>query len=106
MALIGIGCAPVLMSSFYIFARTYPPAVFGTLAGVLIGVGSLGNLGAALPLSLAAEAFGWRGTVMGLAALTVAGGVACGGSCRTRRLRPPPAGPGAFCQILRPRRSG
>lgn len=72
MALIGIGCAPVLMSSFYIFARTYPPAVFGTLAGVLIGVGSLGNLGAALPLSLAAEAFGWRGTVAGLSAVTVA----------------------------------
>lgn len=72
MALIGIGCAPVLMSSFYIFARTYPPAVFGTLAGVLIGVGSLGNLGAALPLSLAVEAFGWRGTVWALSAVTLA----------------------------------
>ncbi|MDR5651999.1 MFS transporter [Ruixingdingia sedimenti] len=72
MALIGIGCAPVLMSSYYIFARMYRPAVFGTLAGVVIGVGSLGNLGAALPLSLAAEAFGWRGTVAGLAVVTLA----------------------------------
>ena len=31
MALIGVGCSPVLMASFYIFARTFTPAVFGTL---------------------------------------------------------------------------
>lgn len=77
MLLIGTGCAPVLMGSMYIFARNYPAAVFGTLSGVLIGVGSLGNLGAALPLSLAAEALGWRvamgflGCVTALAALGV-----------------------------------
>ena len=77
MGLIGVGCAPVLMGSMYIFARNYPAAVFGTLSGVLIGVGSLGNLGAALPLSLAAEALGWRvamgflGCVTALAALGV-----------------------------------
>ena len=35
MVLIGIGCAPVLMASYYIFARVYPPAVFGTLAGAV-----------------------------------------------------------------------
>jgi len=53
MALIGVGCSPVLMASFYIFARTFTPAVFGTLAGVTIGVGSLGNIAASLPLTLA-----------------------------------------------------
>ena len=37
MALIGIGCSPVLMASYYIFARVYSPAVFGTLAGAMIG---------------------------------------------------------------------
>ena len=70
MALIGVGCAPVLMASYYIFARSYSPAVFGTLAGVVIGVGSLGNIAASLPLSEAAEAFGWRPTVWALSATT------------------------------------
>jgi predicted MFS family arabinose efflux permease len=70
MALIGVGCAPVLMASYFIFARQFSPAVFGTLAGITIGVGSLGNVASSLPLSAAVEAFGWRETVMGLAAIT------------------------------------
>jgi len=70
MALIGVGCAPVLMASYFIFARQFSPAVFGTLAGITIGVGSLGNVASSLPLSAAVAAFGWRETVLGLAALT------------------------------------
>ncbi|MFM7333865.1 MAG: MFS transporter, partial [Tabrizicola sp.] len=63
MALIGVGCAPVLMASYFIFARQFSPAVFGTLAGITIGVGSLGNVASSLPLASAVEAFGWRETV-------------------------------------------
>jgi len=70
MVLIGIGCAPVLMASFFVFARTYPPAMFATLGAVLIGVGSLGNLAGSAPLAWAAAAFGWRETVLVLAAVT------------------------------------
>lgn len=76
MALIGIGCSSVLMASYYIFARSFSPAVFGTLAGMVIGIGSLGNIGASLPLSWAVEAFGWRGTLWALAAVTLAAAVA------------------------------
>jgi predicted MFS family arabinose efflux permease len=72
MALIGVGCAPVLMASYFIFARQFSPAVFGTLAGITIGVGSLGNVASSLPLSVAVAAFGWRETVLGLAAVTAA----------------------------------
>ena len=75
MALIGVGCSPVLMASYFIFARQFPPAVFGTLAGATIGIGSLGNIGASMPLSLAVEAFGWRGTVWALAAVTALTGL-------------------------------
>jgi predicted MFS family arabinose efflux permease len=71
MILIGIGCSPVLMASYYIFARSFSPAVFGTLAGMVIGIGSLGNLAASVPLSMAVEALGWRGTMWGLAAVTL-----------------------------------
>lgn len=70
MALIGVGCSPVLMASYFIFARQFSPAVFGTLAGATIGIGSLGNIGSSLPLTMAVEAFGWRGTVWTLAAVT------------------------------------
>ena len=70
MALIGVGCAPVLMAAYYIFARTYSAAVFGTLAGVMIGLGSMGNLAASLPLAAAVEAIGWRQTLWVLAGVT------------------------------------
>ena len=55
MALIGVGCSPVLMASYFIFARQFSPAVFGTLAGATIGIGSLGNIGSSLPLTMAVE---------------------------------------------------
>jgi sugar phosphate permease len=72
MVLIGIGCSSVLMASYFIFARTYSPAVFGTLAGITIGIGSLGNIAASLPLSMAVELIGWRGALWVLAAVTLA----------------------------------
>ncbi len=71
MVLIGIGCAPVLMAAYYIFARVYPPAVFGTLAGAVIGFGSLGNIASSLPLSAAVDLIGWRGTLWAMAGLTL-----------------------------------
>lgn len=70
MALIGIGCSPVMMSGYYIFARSFPVAVFGTLAGAMVGIGNLGNIGSALPLSAAVDAIGWRGAVWVLAGVT------------------------------------
>jgi MFS family permease len=72
MALIGVGCSPVLMATYYIFARLYSPVMFGTLAGVVIGVGSLGNIGSSLPLTWAMEAIGWRGSLWGLCAVSLA----------------------------------
>ncbi len=70
MGLIGLGCSPVLMASYYIFARVYSPTIFATLAGVTIGIGSMGNLAAATPMAWAVESFGWRETVWALAIVT------------------------------------
>lgn len=70
MGLIGLGCSPVLMATYYIFARVYSAAIFATLAGVTIGIGSMGNLAAATPLAWAVGAVGWRETVWGLALVT------------------------------------
>ncbi|MEX0307370.1 MAG: MFS transporter [Ruegeria sp.] len=76
MALIGVGCSPVLMASYYIFAREFPPAKFATLAAVMLGVGSVGNLVASYPTALAVELMGWRATLAGLA--IISGAVAAG----------------------------
>src|SRR5918995_7130700 len=51
MALIGIGCAPVLMSSMFVFGRAYPPERFAILSSMILGVGALGLLAAATPLA-------------------------------------------------------
>ncbi|MFC6636368.1 MFS transporter [Sulfitobacter sp. JBTF-M27] len=72
MTLIGVGCAPVLMASYYIFARDYPPAQFAVLASVMVGLGSLGNLVASYPMALSAELLGWRNSLWALGALTAA----------------------------------
>ncbi|SEW31115.1 Sugar phosphate permease [Aliiroseovarius sediminilitoris] len=71
MVLIGIGCSPVLMASYYIFARIYSPRVFATLAGMVIGIGSLGNIAGALPMALAVEQFGWRASLWAMSAVTL-----------------------------------
>ena len=70
MGLIGVGCAPVLMASYYIFARIYPAAVFATLAAFIIAIGNLGNIAATKPLTWAIGAYGWRDTLWGMATLT------------------------------------
>lgn len=70
MTLIGVGCAPVLMASYYIFAREYPPMRFALLASVMVGVGSLGNLVASYPMALSAELLGWRTSLWGLGGLS------------------------------------
>ena len=67
MALFGVGGSPVLMASYYIFARMYPQAMFATLAGAMIGFGSAGNLAGSAPLAWAIDAYGWRETMWGLA---------------------------------------
>ena len=77
MGLIGVGCAPVLMASYYIFARVFPVAVFATMAAWIIAVGNLGNIAATKPLAWAVGAYGWRETLWGMAGFTllVAGAV-------------------------------
>jgi MFS family permease len=72
MGLIGVGCAPVFMGSLYHFGRTEPPARFASLASLMIGFGTLGNLAGAAPLAHAVAAFGWRASMVGIAAATLA----------------------------------
>jgi MFS family permease len=102
MVLIGIGCSPVLMASYYIFGRMYPAKVFATLAGAIIGFGTLGNIAGAWPLAWAAETFGWRQAVGALAVVTVLVALLMG-----RLIKDPPrledtgAGKGSLLDVLK-----
>ena len=71
MAMIGIGCAPVLMAPFYIFVRVYSPAKLATYVSLFISIGMLGNVAGSEPLALAVEAFGWRNVSAMLAILSM-----------------------------------
>jgi predicted MFS family arabinose efflux permease len=70
MALIGIGCSPVLMGSLYFFGRVYPADRFAMLSSLMIGLGTAGNLLGATPLALAVELLGWRAAIGGIAGIT------------------------------------
>ena len=72
MALLGIGCAPVMMGSFFIFARTLPPASMSAAGGAVVGLGSLGNMLGAAPLVWVVNAIGWREALAILAVVTLA----------------------------------
>ena len=63
MALLGVGCSPILMASYYIFARNYSPQIFATLAATFLGIGSLGTLIGASPLTYFVGILGWREAV-------------------------------------------
>ena len=70
MGLIGVGCSPVLMAAYYILAKGFPAAAFATLAGGMIGIGSIGNVAGSAPMAWAVETYGWRSAMIGL-------GIAC-----------------------------
>ncbi|SMO71988.1 MFS transporter [Paracoccus laeviglucosivorans] len=71
MALLGIGCAPVMIGSFFIFARILPPTMMSTAGGIVVGLGSLGNILGAAPLVWVVGQLGWRMTLTGLSLVTL-----------------------------------
>jgi sugar phosphate permease len=76
MGLIGIGCSPVLMASYYLFAKTGDPARFAIFTTGLVAFGTLGNVAGTSPLAFAVEAFGWRATIAALGILSITVGLA------------------------------
>jgi predicted MFS family arabinose efflux permease len=70
MALIGVGCAPLLMGTLYFFARTEPPARFAALGSVFLACGLIGGLIAATPLAVLVDAMGWRAAIRLVALVT------------------------------------
>jgi MFS family permease len=74
-ALLGFGTASFLMAPVALYARWFPPERFSTLAGIHLGVGSLGALFATAPLAFATASVGWRATFLGVGAVTIVIGI-------------------------------
>ena len=62
--LMGVGCSSFFMGPLTIYTRWFRPDRFSTLAGVQLGVGTMGTLFATAPLALSTELFGWRQTFL------------------------------------------
>ena len=59
------------MASYYIFARTFSPKIFATLAATFLGIGSLGTLIGASPLTYFVGLVGWREAVEVIGLFTI-----------------------------------
>ena len=101
MGAIGLGCAPVLMASLYIFGRVFPVDRFALYSAMLIGLGTLGNVAASAPLTAAVEALGWRAALwaVGLVTLLIAAGLAV--LVRDPQKLPRNPGDGGLAALLR-----
>ena len=60
--LIGVGMSSVMMGSLKVFVLRFSPDRFATLMGILVSIGTLGNILAASPLAYLTSAIGWRMT--------------------------------------------
>ena len=58
--LLGIGMACNLMGTFKLLTYWFEPLVFATLSGVVVSIGTLGNITATTPLVMLVEQMGWR----------------------------------------------
>lgn len=71
-ALLGLGMAGNLMGSMKLLTRWFSPREFATLSGLMLAMGTLGNMLAATPLAAAKEWIGWRGSFGMLGLFTAA----------------------------------
>ncbi len=69
-ALIGLGAAVIFTGALKIFSYWFRAREYATILGAFILVGTMGSLAATLPLALAAERWGWRTPMIGIAVLT------------------------------------
>jgi MFS family permease len=75
MGLIGIGCSPILMASYFLFAKNGDPARFALFTTGLVAFGTLGNVAGTTPLAYAVESLGWRMSIASLGVLAVIIGI-------------------------------
>lgn len=58
--LLGIGMACNLMGTFKLLTEWFEPLIFATLSGLVLSIGTFGNMIATTPLVMLVEQMGWR----------------------------------------------
>lgn len=71
-ALLGIGMACNLMGTLKLLTLWFDPLRFATLSGIVLAIGTLGNMAATSPFVLLVDWVGWREAIRVLAGLTLA----------------------------------
>lgn len=70
-ALLGVGMACNLMGTLKLLTLWFDPLRFATLSGIVLAVGTLGNMAATSPFVLLVDWGGWRQAIQVLAGLTL-----------------------------------
>lgn len=70
-SLLGIGMACNLMGTLKLLTLWFDPLRFATLSGIVLALGTLGNMAATSPFVLLVDWIGWREAIRALAALTL-----------------------------------
>ena len=73
--LMGLGSSCYLMAPLALYAKRFPPERFTLLAGIQLGIGTVGTLFVTAPLAWASASIGWRATFLVVAGLVVAGAI-------------------------------
>ncbi len=75
--LVGLGVSMTFIAMLKIIAVEFEENRFATLVGVVMLVGNCGSVLAGAPLSMLAQATGWRGVFMAAGSLSLLFGIAC-----------------------------
>ncbi len=73
--LMGVGTSCYLMAPLALYARRFPPARFAALAGMQLGLGSIGAMLATAPYAYAVAIMGWRASFVMVAGIMAVVGV-------------------------------
>ena len=69
--LLGVGMACNLMGTYKLLTLWFSPATFATLAGIVVALGTAGNMVATTPLVVLVEQFGWRSSFQLIAVINL-----------------------------------
>jgi len=67
--LLGVGMACNLMGTFKLLTQWFEPLIFATLTGLVMSIGTFGNIMATTPLVMLVEQIGWRQSFQLIAAI-------------------------------------
>ncbi|HKX04237.1 MAG TPA: MFS transporter, partial [Methylomirabilota bacterium] len=82
--LVGLGATVTFTGALKIATNWFPPSQFGMMSALTATVGILGALVGSAPLAVLVAGFSWRGALILVGAVTMAGALLCAGLVRDR----------------------